>query len=188
MYDSKSEYWRGINNSKARQAWATFLASYSWDAFFTLTSNQSSLRRHPISLCNTGSRVLRGNASDDWQIRRCFIAAEEFKLGDWHAHGLVSWDDGLARCDGSLVLPTISRRLAKIGYSRIECAKQAANVAGYLSKYVIKDTDWEYDIWGTGWKLDAEDDLGLDKQIKLLYDGEYKGGNEKWLYNRWTLV
>jgi len=154
IMDDTQQYWRGVNNSRARQAWADMLASYQWDAFFTVTSSNASVRKHPLSLIESARRVVSGRPSDQFVCRRGFIAAEEFKLGDWHCHGLAAWESGREGFNLDDPLPEISNRLAEIGYSRIEPAKSGAAVAGYLSKYVIKSSPWEYDVWGTGWKLD----------------------------------
>jgi hypothetical protein len=156
MLNDNQQYWLGVNNSRARQSWADMLASYKWDAFVTSTSSNASCRKHPLSLLATARRVLSGRASDEFVARRGFVAAEEFKLGDWHCHGLVTWEH---RYQGSILddpLPTIAGRLAEVGHCRIELAKSGLAVAGYLSKYVIKSSPWEYDIWGTGWNLDKD--------------------------------
>ena len=171
MYDEKSEYWRGVNNSKAREKWATYLASYTWDAFFTATSSSSSLRRHPISLLGR----VRESVTSVVAVNRLFEAAEEFKLGDWHCHGLVSWHHASESPLFDASLHEIGKRLSGLGYCLVEPANSVPSVAIYLSKYVIKDTPWEYDISGTGWSavtplclsIPSSGLGGLDKQEKL---------------------
>ena len=148
MYE-QSEYWRGVNNSKARQAWSTFLAAYPWDAFFTSTSSDKSVRRHPISLIGRVRDCICGVVA----VERFFGAAEEFRLGDWHCHGLVKWHSGYQNDILTNQALEVGRRLSKIGFCRVEPANSAVAVANYISKYVIKDSPWEYDIAGTGWKL-----------------------------------
>lgn len=150
MYE-KSEYWRGINNSKAREAWATFLASYSWDAWFTSTSASRIVRRHPISLCGKVQDMVF--AISPITVQRFFVAAEEFALGDWHCHGLVKWFDLDTKPLGYPPLLEFATGLSKIGYSRVERANSIVAVSEYVSKYVIKDSPWEYNIAGTGWAL-----------------------------------
>lgn len=150
MSNDHSEYWRGVNCGRARQEWAVFLASYSWDAFFTSTSKSLSLRRHPLSLISKVSGCFRSYSD----VSRLFVAAEEFKLGDWHCHGLVKWNSSPETVLLGLSSSEVERGLSRIGHCRIEQARSLPAVSEYLSKYVIKTSSWEYDILGPGWGLD----------------------------------
>lgn len=152
MYE-QSEYWRGVNNAKARASWATYLASYSWDAFFTSTSSNKSVRRHALSCCEHARDAILAVTG----ISRLFIASEEFRLGDWHCHGLVKWHDSLKDSLISSKSLEIGGRLSKIGYCNIEPANSVVAVADYVSKYVVKDTPWEYIIGGRGWTVPFKD-------------------------------
>lgn len=152
----ESDYWRGVNNARARQEWAGLLASHTWSAFITSTASNTAIRKHPLSLIQHVRSKLSPRASDSWGVARGFVAAEEFSLGGWHCHGLVKWIDMLERPSPDNALADVSGRLASLGFVRVDAVKSVTDVSQYLSKYVIKNSPWEYDIWGPGWGLDKE--------------------------------
>lgn len=136
---------------RARDALSTFLASQEWDCWLTATSAKKF--RYPRQAIGLVSESISGLAS------RYFIGAERHYLGGWHSHGLVKFYEETVNLKGGSN-PTLSSarlleiRLSRRGFARVESCRDQTSVCGYVAKYITKDLDSDWDIYGyKGWQV-----------------------------------
>lgn len=142
---------------RAQTALGDFLASQQWDCWLTATSAKR--LRYPRQAIGLVSDSISGLAS------RYFIGAERHYLGGWHAHGLVKFYQEAVTLEGG-ANPTLSSarlleiRLSRRGFNRVEPARNQEAVATYIAKYITKDLDADWDLFGyKGWLTSPEKEL-----------------------------
>lgn len=140
---------------RARDALSEFLASQEWDCWLTATSAKK--LRYPRQAIQLVSDSISGLAS------RYFVGAECHYLGGWHSHGLVKFREesiqiirphvytsATSETIGSQRLLEI--RLSRRGFNRVEPCRNQASVANYVSKYITKDLNADWELFGyKGW-------------------------------------
>lgn len=142
---------------RARESLSTFLASQQWDCWLTATSAKK--LRYPRQAIGLVSDSISGLAS------RYFIGAERHYLGGWHAHGLIKfYSESVSLKGGSNPTLSTSRlleiRLSRRGFNRVEPARNSEAVATYVAKYITKDLDADWDLFGyKGWLTFSKDGL-----------------------------
>jgi hypothetical protein len=125
-------------SKQAQSSLGDFLGSHTWDAFITSTfARPVNYPRTAIEKC---ARQLFEHPSE-----RAFLAAESFKLGHWHVHGLVKWYSPTEATNHFAEI-----RLRRLGFNHVEVVNSERRVAAYCSKYVTK-FDGEWEIYGFHW-------------------------------------
>ncbi len=128
----------------SQKALAKWLASYTWDYWFTATSKDKDSCKYPTVALGRASQALRG-------VARGFVGAETHYLGGWHTHGIfaLACDPG----EKAGVKCYIERDLSRYGINRIEQARSLDSVTTYLSKYITKEACGEWQLIGRlGWR------------------------------------
>ncbi len=144
---------------EAREALSSFIASQEWDCWLTATSSKK--LRYPRQAIGLVSDAISGLAS------RAFVGAERHYLGGWHSHGIVKFFEAETILTYS---PTFSKtigsqglleiRLSRRGFCRVEPCRNTASVASYLAKYITKDLDSDWELYGyKGWLTNQTEGL-----------------------------
>jgi hypothetical protein len=127
-----------------RDAWAEWLQSFGWQAFYTQTFSDPI--RHPRLAMDRAWKVVRSLAGRYGVGVRAFLVAEEHKLGTYHAHGLVmTFPVPVLELPGSLVF-VWQVGIERYGICRFEDIKQIGGVSGYVAKYITKRVA-DYDFY-----------------------------------------
>lgn len=129
---------------RARSAMANWLQLQHWDSFFTVTFKHP--QRFPFTAISKTASEFRSDLG--LYTPRLFIAAEPHESGMWHTHGLVYGEWFQDTETKKLILATQKANLNRLGWSRIEPIKSVGGATGYVSKYLTKEKDCEYDIFG----------------------------------------
>lgn len=133
-------------SERARQGLSEYLSGQDWDCWFTATSSKKlSYPRQAIGM------VLESVHS----TAKGFVGAERHYLGGWHAHGLIKFNSDTTSIHHSMEQSEVisSSRLLEIqlsrrGYNRVESIRNPESVANYVSKYITKNLDSDWEIWG----------------------------------------
>jgi len=138
MYDELS--------GQARQALSDYLSRQSWSYWFTATSAKK--LRYPRQAIGL---VLDSISGSD----KGFVGAERHYLGGWHAHGLLEYprnDISIHHSPETSEIISAKRyleiQLSRRGFCRVESIKNPEAVATYISKYITKDLNSDWEIWG----------------------------------------
>lgn len=139
----------------SRSGLAEYLSTLHWGAFFTSTfepkidnyevcsNNQRVLKRPMIRYSALAiDKVERALTMPRLRPTKMFIAAEQFKLGGWHTHGLLEFPDTKHRDE--LVMYQ-RNNLKSLGYNLVSSVGSLDACSVYLSKYLTKDEyhgDW----------------------------------------------
>jgi hypothetical protein len=119
-----------------REAWADWLRSFGWQAFYTQTFSEPV--HHPRLAMDRAWRVVRSLSGRYGVGVRAFLVAEEHKLGTYHAHGLVmTFPIPVLELPGSLIFAW-QLGIERYGICRFEDIRQVGGVAGYVAKYITK--------------------------------------------------
>jgi hypothetical protein len=131
--------------NKVRQEYADFLQGYQWDYFVTSTFRKP--RKEPYYALQSVWHGL-----EDYHVARAFLACEPHQSGDVHIHGLVA--GGGAGWYPEIKLPwdIWGGLFKRFGRARVEACNDAAAVASYCAKYLLKQQDRTcdyYDVFGS---------------------------------------
>lgn len=125
-----------------------YLAAYPWDFWFTVTAPGKF--KYPAMAVSVGLSAISPYA------QRAFVGAERHYLGGWHAHGIVFGGQDAGRKDGVVVAVADALRARSRGYCKVERTNNNEAVCAYLSKYITKDLDAEWQLTGFpySWTID----------------------------------
>ena len=137
-----------VKESPLGEELSTWLQSYPWDYFFTITNRRP--RRDAIAFM----RDIERTTGDDCYARM-FIACEPHKFNhNLHAHGILSLSEPASLpWRGANYRPTTGEFwdewYHRFGRTRVEPVLSRADVTNYCVKYVTKLTGGDnYDYYG----------------------------------------
>lgn len=131
---------------RSQQALSEYLSKQSWSYWFTATSAKK--LRYPRQAIGMVLDSIHGSIKG-------FVGAERHYLGGWHAHGLLEYPRNEISIhhssETSEIIITqryLEIQLSRRGFCRVEQAKNVQAVSMYISKYITKDLDSDWEIWG----------------------------------------
>lgn len=129
----------------ARHAWGQWLAKAPWDVFVTLTDPGYP---HPETMVKR-ARYLEASVNDGlygkgWHRKgqgiETVTGLERQKRGSVHTHALWRLPDHQARDRSQFSLAHWQKFASSLGgYAWLQIPRDSADVAAYVSKYVVKD-------------------------------------------------
>ncbi len=127
--------------------YAEFLQEHHWDYFLTVTFRKP--RMDPYYAIRDVWRCV-----EDHQATRGFLVAEPHISRNLHIHGIVSGAPPEWRPEIDLPWVIWNDCFHRFGRSKIDLVRSQGDVAGYCSKYVVKQLNQgdHYEIFGS--KLD----------------------------------
>ena len=132
-----------ILDTRAREAYSSYLESLSWDYYATVTF------RKPWRDTIKAHEAVWGVLHSECHAKRAFVAVEKhrFPSKEVHVHALISDYDGSWRPNVLLPWDMWSKLFHHFGRTQVEAINSTADVAAYCSKYVVKSLS-DYAFYG----------------------------------------
>jgi len=123
------------SKKEVRDAFGTWLATFYWDYFITVTFRSPRHPHHAISTVNQIGKVIRRHSAG-----RLFLGTELHINRTLHVHGLLQ---AAGRPNAFMEYAIWSSLFDSFGRSEVRRVQSREAVSNYVSKYVTKGlTEW----------------------------------------------